>query len=170
MAAENSSTEPRLRGFSLFGFSHFSEEPVSRNDYAEINLHITWHTKASSPLLVPAVEAEAHHALRGKCINTAGVFIHAVGGIETHVHLCVSIQPTITPSEFIGQLKGSSSHAVNQKFGSKVLEWQTGYGVVSFGTADLEWVKAYVLNQRARHAGGKIVDHLERITVVDEGG
>jgi REP-associated tyrosine transposase len=140
---------------------------MSRNYYAEINLHLTWHTKDSSPLLIPKVEAVAHHALRGKCINTPGVFVHAVGGIETHVHLCISVAPTITPSEFIGQLKGSSSHEVNQKLGSKVLEWQTGYGIVSFGTRDLEWVKAYVLNQRERHATGQIVDRLERITEIE---
>jgi putative transposase len=141
---------------------------MSRNYYAEINLHLTWHTKGSSPLLVPKVEAATHHALRGKCINTPGVYIHAMGGIETHVHLCISVAPTITPSELIGQLKGYSAHEVNQKFGSKVLEWQTGYGVVSFGTRDLEWVKAYVLNQRERHATGQIVDRLERITEMEE--
>ena len=76
--------------------------------------------------------------------------------------------PTLTISEFVGQLKGYSSHEVNQKLGAKVLEWQTGYGVVSFGTGDLPWVKAYVLNQRDRHSTGKIVDRLERSTEVAE--
>jgi putative transposase len=142
---------------------------MSRNYYAEINLHITWHTKDSSPLLIPKVEAVAHHALRGKCINTPGVYVHAVGGIETHVHLCVSVPPTLAPSEFIGQLKGYSSHEVNQKLASKVLEWQGGYGVVSFGTGDLEWVKAYVLNQRERHAAGQMVARLERVTEAEDG-
>jgi putative transposase len=141
---------------------------MSRNYYAEINLHITWHTKSSSPLLVPKIEAAAHHALRGKCINTSGVYVHSIGGIETHVHLCISIAPTISISEFIGQLKGYSAHEVNQKFGSKLLEWQTGYGVVSFGTGDLEWVNKYVLNQRERHGAGKIIDRLERIVELEE--
>jgi putative transposase len=140
---------------------------MSRNYYAEINLHIVWHTKESSPLLIPKVEAVAHHEIRGKCINTSGVYIHAVGGIETHVHVCVSIAPTVHISEFIGQLKGASAHEVNQKLGGKVLEWQTGYGVVSFGTRDLDWVKAYVLNQRERHRRGKTADRLERITQID---
>jgi len=83
--------------------------------------------------------------------------------------LCVSVPPTIKPAELIGQLKGFSSHEVNQKLGGKVLEWQTGYGVVSFGTGDLNWVIAYVLNQRERHANGKIIDRLERISEVESG-
>jgi hypothetical protein len=36
---------------------------LARNYYSEINLHIT---KESSPLLVPKVEAIAHHYLRGR--------------------------------------------------------------------------------------------------------
>jgi putative transposase len=101
--------------------------------------------------------------LRGRCINTPSVYLHEIGGIETHVHLCLSVEPTIVISAFIGQLKGGSSHDVNQKLGHKVLEWQAGYGVVSFGTRDLAWVKAYVANQRERHGTGKTVDRLERI-------
>jgi putative transposase len=142
---------------------------VSRNYYAEINLHVTWHTKEHAALLIPKVEAAAHHALRGKCINTPGVYIHAVGGIATHVHLCLSVAPTLTPSELVGQMKGFSAHQVNQKLGSKLLEWQTGYGIVSFGTRDLEWVKAYVLNQHERHASGTIEDRLQRITEREDG-
>ena len=141
---------------------------MARHYYAEINLHITWHTKGSSPVLEPKVEAIVHHYLRGKCINTPGVYIHEIGGIETHVHLCLSVQPTIAISDFIGQLKGASSHDVNQKLGQKVLEWQAGYGVVSFGTRDLKWVVEYVKNQRERHANGKIVDRLERWSPLDD--
>jgi hypothetical protein len=105
----------RSRSFSVFGFSPFSaQEPaMSRNYYSEINLHITWHVKESPPLLVHKVEAVVHHYLRGRCINTPGVFVHEIGGIETHHHLCVSIAPTLLISELIGQLKGSSSHEVN---------------------------------------------------------
>jgi putative transposase len=143
---------------------------MSQNFYAAIPLHIVWHTKASAPLLIPKVEAVVHHYIRGRCINTRGVYIHEIGGIETHVHLCVSIPPTLLISEFIGQLKGASAHETNQKLadGRKLLEWQTGYGVVSFGTKDLEWVKAYVRNQRERHARGAVEDRLERIMVLAE--
>ncbi len=140
---------------------------MSRNYYSEINLHITWHTKESAPLLVPEVEATVRHYLRGRCINAPGVFIHEIGGIETHVHLCLSIAPTILISEFVGQLKGSSSHEANQKKGHRVLEWQAGYGVVSFGTKDLEWVKKYVRNQREHHANNRTHDRLERITEME---
>ena len=138
---------------------------MSRNYYAEINLHLVWHTKQSRPLLTPEVEAFVHHYLRGRLINTPGVYVHEIGGIETHVHVVVSVAPTILISQLIGQLKGASSHEANRQLGRgrKVLEWQDGYGVVSFGTKDLEWVRAYVRNQRQHHSEGKTHDRLERV-------
>ncbi len=140
---------------------------MARNYYAEINLHFVWHTKNSSPLLTPQVEAVVHQYIRGRCISSTGVYFHEIGGIEDHVHVVVSIVPTIVISEFVGQLKGSSSHEANQKCGHKTLDCQTGYGVVSFGTKDLPWVLNYVRNQRQHHAAGTAVDRLEQITSPD---
>lgn len=145
---------------------------MSRNYYSEIHLHITWHTKNNASLLVAKVEAETHHYLKGRCINTSGVFIHEIGGVEDHVHLCLTTPPTLLISDFVGQLKGSSSHEINQKFRAgqaKALEWQTGYGVVSFGSNNLPWVKEYVRNQRERHGRGDVEERLERIMQNEEG-
>jgi putative transposase len=132
----------------------------------KINLHIVWHTKNSLPLLTPGAETLAHRFLKKRIVETPGAFVHEIGGTETHVHIAVSIPPTLTISEFIGQLKGGSSHDVNQAAGrhAKVLEWQNGYGVVSFGTRDLPWVVEYLRNQREHHARGTTQKRLERIT------
>jgi putative transposase len=143
---------------------------MSKNYYSEINLHIVWHTKNSSPLLTLTVEPIAHRCLRKRILDTTDVYVHEIGGIETHVHIAITIPPTLTISEWIGKLKGGTTHDVNQQSGRnhKVLEWQTGYGVVSFGTGDLDWVKAYIKNQREHHARGSAHDRLERITHNEE--
>jgi putative transposase len=139
---------------------------MAHNYYSEINLHLTWHTKSSLPLLTPQVETFAHRYVKQKIIHTPGAFVHEIGGTETHMHVAASIPPTLLISEFVGQLKGASSHEVNEQLGArgKVLEWQAGYGAVSFGTRDLEWVIGYVRNQREHHATGAIYERLERIT------
>jgi putative transposase len=142
---------------------------MGRNYYSEINLHLTWHTKSSLPLLTPQAEPLAHRYVRQKIINAAGAFVHEIGGTETHMHVVVTIPPTLLISELVGQLKGASSHEVNEQLGSrgKVLEWQAGYGAVSFGSGDLEWVKGYVRDQRKHHATGTIYERLERITELE---
>src|SRR5690349_467536 len=119
---------------------------MSRNYYSEINLHLVWHTKLSRPLLTPDLERMAWAALREKAAELGGIVVHEIGGTETHVHLVISIEPTVTISELVGALKGYSAHEVNRRAGlkQKMLQWQTGYGVVSFGTGDLPWVVRYV--------------------------
>jgi putative transposase len=143
---------------------------MCQNYYREIFLHLTWHTKLSRPLLTSDVAAMTYRCLREKAASLGDIQIHEIGGIETHVHLAVSIEPTVTISEMVGALKGYASHEVNRRLGmaSRVLEWQTGYGVVSFGAKDLQWVVAYIRNQREHHQAGRAHDRLERITRFDD--
>jgi putative transposase len=138
---------------------------MARNYYSELHLHLIWHTKLSLPLLTAQVEPLVHRYLRQKLINWPGAYVHEIGGTETHVHVAVTLAPTILVSDLVGKLKGSSSHEVNQHLGQgrKLLEWQAGYGVVSFGTKDLEWVNSYIRHQREHHARGRVFDRLERV-------
>jgi REP element-mobilizing transposase RayT len=142
---------------------------MSRNYYSEIHLHLTWHTKDSLPLLVESIEPLAHACIKRRIISTEGSFVHEIGGTETHVHVAVTIPPTLTISEFVGQLKGATSYEVNHHGGTReaILQWQSGYGVVSFGSKDLEWIKQYIRNQREHHTNGQIHSRLERVTDPD---
>jgi putative transposase len=143
---------------------------MSQNYYSEINLHVTWHTKNSLPLLTSTVEPLAHRYIKQRLVNEHGLYFHDIGGTETHIHLVFSVQPTLLISDLIGQLKGASSHEVNQQIGTrdKTLQWQAGYGVVSFGTGDLNWVLNYVRNQREHHASGRTFERLERFVPMPE--
>src|SRR5687767_4154380 len=119
-------SQPRSRGF-FPGFSHRSAA-MSDNYYSEINLHLTWHTKLSRPLLNPQIEAMAHACLREKIAQLGDIYLHEIGGTENHVRLAVTIEPTVKVSEMIGALKGYTSHEVNRRsgFGRTVLQWQVG--------------------------------------------
>jgi hypothetical protein len=129
-----------------------------------------WHVKQSLPLISAAIEPGLYRFLRSYSLKTDGLIFHKVGGTETHVHITVTIPPTASPSEWIGKLKGASSHHVNHELANrKLLDWQRGYGVVSFGTKDLHWVINYIRNQKEHHAKGTTVERLERITNDDDG-
>jgi putative transposase len=73
-------------------------------------------------------------------------------------------------SELVRQLKGSSAHEANRWLVHKALEWQTGYGVVSFGTKELPWVVSYIREQRDRHGRRAVEDRPERITATETAG
>jgi len=44
----------------------------------------------------------------------------------------------------------------------KLLDWQTGYGAVSFGTKDMDWVVNYIRNQKEHHMKVTTVEKLEK--------
>lgn len=136
--------------------------------FHQIYLHLTWHTKASLPLLTPELEREVFAFFRERCAKTKGVYLHGVDGTPTHVHMAVNVEPHVTISDFVGELKGASSFEINKAQGRKLLEWQRGFGVVSFGKRNLPWVLEYIANQKRHHALGTAVERLERIDCDDE--
>jgi len=144
---------------------------MPKNVYTEINLHMTWHTKDNDPVLTNSIEHRVHHYLEHEARKTRNVFFHAVNGTENHVHLVATVPPTLLISEWIGKLKGGSSFYINHEIANrKLLDWQQGYGVVSFGTKDLEWVVQYVKNQKAHHARGATVKRLEQFDTENHKG
>src|SRR6266849_6410959 len=105
---------------------------MSSHAYSEIYLHITWHTKDNARVIREEFQDPLYNQLRSRARETPGLTVHAVGGIEDHVHMAIRIPATLTISEWIGQMKGASSHYINQRFKRRLLYWQDGYGVVSF--------------------------------------
>ena len=144
---------------------------MPRNVYSEIFLHIVWHTKDGVPMIRDGFRDALYEFIRERCRKTEGVRCYAIGGTSNHLHLAASVPPALLIAEWIGRLKGASSHHVNNDLGhAKALQWQTGYGVVSFGRKRLPLVVDYIEGQEQHHAAGKVYAGLERITAADDDG
>lgn len=140
---------------------------MSRKIYSEINLHIVWQTKLKTPLITAEIETTLFDFLKQQIAATPEVVLHGIGGTENHVHLAVSIPPTLNIAEWIGLLKTGSATHINTAANRKALDWQAGGGVVGFGTKDVKWVIKYVENQKELHSKGKTFDRLEKISSDD---
>jgi len=136
--------------------------------YWRLFYHFVWGTKNKEPLIEPEWEKSLHNVIAAKSTGLEA-FVHAVGGIEDHIHLVVSVPPKISLSTFVGQVKGNSSHFVNHELDVKThFLWQTEYGVVSFGGRMLDTVVRYAKNQRKHHTDRTTIAMLEQITPVEE--
>lgn len=112
-------------------------------------------------MIQPAFEAKLHNAIAAKAIDL-GAVVHAVGGIEDHIHLSVSVPPKVPLSRFIGEIKGNSSHFVNHIIKPELnFYWQEEYGVVSFREKDLAQIVRYIHKQREHHSSGTVIELLE---------
>ena len=143
---------------------------MSSHVYHEIYLHLNWHVKDDHPSLTGQVEPVAHRTITERCRLARGVYLHGINGTANHVHLAINIEPFVTISELVKELKGGSSHDVNQELGRKALNWQRGYGVVSFGRRNLPWVLEYIARQKEHHASERTADRLERTNAFEDEG
>ena len=132
--------------------------------YYKLFYHFVWATKRREPIIMPEFEANLHSAIAAKVKEMGGI-VHAIGGMEEHVHLAASVPPKLALATFIGELKGNTSHFVNHVIRPEFkLYWQDEYGVLSFGEKNLPYIVRYIKNQKQHHAEGSIQDKLERFS------
>lgn len=131
--------------------------------YWKLYYHFVWGTKGRLPLIDSVLEPELYRAVAAKA-KDMDAYIHALGGVEDHVHLAVSLPPKIAPAKFIGDLKGNSSHYVNYviKPGFE-FHWQDEYGILSFGEKNLPVVVRYIHDQKKNHASGTLIATMEKM-------
>jgi putative transposase len=135
---------------------------MSGHVYHELFVHLVWRTKDSAPILTGDFERHVHDYLLWRARVSKGLYLHIVGGMDDHVHLAIGYEPSWSVSDIVKDLKGSCSHEMNERAGRKVLEWQRGFGAVSFGRRNLPTVIEYIRSQRLRHAAGNTHERLER--------
>lgn len=121
--------------------------------------HIVWATKDRCPFILPEIEPQLYNYIIHKS-KEFNCNIHAVNGMSDHLHLIVSIPPTLAVAEYIRKIKGSSSNYLNKILTNRFL-WQNGYGVFTVGVKNLDIAINYVQNQKVHHATRNIIKMLE---------
>jgi len=129
--------------------------------YHQLFYHLVWATKNREPLLAPQVEPIVYDLLRSKAIGLDAT-VFAIGGMEEHLHMVVSIPPVIAVSTFIGQVKGAASTCFNKGGHGSVLFWKGEYGAFTFDAKRLPNYIAYVQRQKEHHSQGTTIPLLER--------
>ena len=117
--------------------------------YTNLLTHVVFSTKDRSELITDEIKPELHAYLGGLIKELKGKPI-AINGVGDHVHLLVSLPPTISLSDALRFIKANSSKWVTDKFG-KPFKWQKGYGAFSVSRSNVETVVKYIQNQEQHH-------------------
>jgi len=121
------------------------------HSYVSALFHCVWSTKNRQPLITPELRERLWPYLGGiaKKNNMKAI---AVGGIEDHVHVLLSLPTTIGIAKAIQLIKGGSSKWVHDTFPEhREFAWQEGYGAFSIGISQLEDTKRYIATQEEHH-------------------
>ncbi len=118
--------------------------------YISIHAHIVFATKNRQPM-IHSIWRERLHEYLGGTVKGLGAFPQGLGGIEDHVHMLVGFKATHRLSDFMQELKKSSSSWVHNEIGLKEFAWQEGYSAFSVSPTARLAVQRYIQNQEDHH-------------------
>jgi REP element-mobilizing transposase RayT len=129
--------------------------------HTELYVHLVWATQGRANAITPDIENVLRATLLAQC-RKLGCSPLAIGGVEDHVHIVVSLSPTVAVAALAKQLKGASAHVIAQQCaGGAMFRWQRGYGAFTLRKAELPVVKTYVLHQKEHHVSRSITAEWE---------
>ena len=119
--------------------------------YYKIWLHIVWSTKDRFPFLSPEIRKKLFNHIHA-IASEKSYHLSQIIGIEDHVHCLFSFNPKYSISKMINDIKGESSHWLNeQKLLKAKFNWQRGFGVFSVSESNVDGVRNYIKNQEGHH-------------------
>jgi putative transposase len=75
-----------------------------------------------------------------------------VNGVSDHVHILIGLNPSISISDTVHDIKRSSSLFINkEKLCKGKFAWQEGYGGFTYSRSQLGMVYSYIQNQEKHH-------------------
>jgi putative transposase len=126
--------------------------------------HVIWATKSRQPLITPKLEAVIieHVERKSRALESP---VLAANAVNDHIHVVVSIAPKIAVAEWVRNIKGITGREINALFPAldTHFHWQEGYGVLTFGAKNQNFVIEYVQRQKEHHQNNQLEPYLEQI-------
>jgi putative transposase len=128
-----------------------------RSNFIQMYIHCTWATWDRLPIITPDIQEALYSGIIKECRELKCEPI-AVGGISDHIHLLTGFRSTVTISELMKQVKGSSSHFINHEIKpDNFFKWQGAYGAFTVSHNSLDPLVHYIKNQEQHHRQKSLV-------------
>jgi REP element-mobilizing transposase RayT len=121
------------------------------HSFTKIWIHSLWATKERLPLIETKIESILYDYMSGQ-FQDLGCRARIINGMPEHVHCLFLLDPKKCVSDILQQVKGSSSHHVNEKnLISQKFSWQSGFAAYSVSESLLSKTYNYIKNQKQHH-------------------
>ncbi len=121
------------------------------HSYTSIYVHYVFSTKNRQKIIQPELEKRLWPYLGGIARENKMKAL-AIGGVEDHSHVFLSLPSTLSISTAIQLVKGGSSTWVSKTFPEfKDFQWQEGYGAFSISISHIDNTVDYIKNQKEHH-------------------
>jgi len=112
-------------------------------------IHVVFSTEGRKPVINEDTQPRLW-AYMGGIARNLELTVHALNGIEDHVHLLISLPGTIGLSKSVQSIKANSSRWMRQN-GMAKFTWQEGFGAFSVSESNMAVTMRYIARQKEHH-------------------
>lgn len=121
------------------------------NTYSQIYIQIVFAVSGRENLIPQQHRQELHKYITG-IVNNRAQKLLSVFAMPDHVHIFVSMQPNISISDLVRDIKSASSKFISKnKWVRRKFAWQEGFGAFSYSRSHIDTVINYINNQEQHH-------------------
>jgi REP element-mobilizing transposase RayT len=111
-------------------------------------MHIVFSTKERRKT-IPMQMKELLWAYTAGICQHQNIFVHAIGGMEDHIHLLLQFPATIVIANALRDIKSNSSGWMSDEISN--FAWQQGYGGFGVSKSNIAAGVRYIQNQEKHH-------------------
>jgi REP element-mobilizing transposase RayT len=172
-------TDRTLKGFNVSKAQHipmnfqklflsFGKQLLCMGTYKQLYYHIVFATKNREPAL-SHIHQEALYKYIWGIVNGKHCHLYRIGGMEDHLHIFSDLNPALSLSGFIKDIKLASSCWMKESgLFPHFTYWQEGYGAFTCSVKDRDVVIDYIRNQKEHHKKESFYDEYKRLLTEHE--
>ena len=137
--------------------------------YHSLLYHIVFRPHKSARVITEAYEREVYACIYSY-IKDKGYKLLRINGMPDHIHMLISLPPSICLSDFVRDIKMTSSKFMKdhkEKF-PYFEGWAKSYAVLSYSMREKDMIVNYIKNQKEHHKRVSFADELRQL-LTEEG-
>ena len=119
--------------------------------FTQILYQIVFSTKKRRKWLLPENQDTLYRYIWG-IIKNHNCHLYRINGIEDHIHIIISVHPSVALADLVKDIKVASSKWIKEeRIFPTFKAWQTGYGAFTYSIEEKDNLIEYVKNQKEHH-------------------
>ena len=133
------------------------------SSYRQILYHLIIHTKNEISSLNVEYSNELYAYILGY-IKNKNCKLYRINGVENHIHILSDLHPSLALSDFVRDMKTSSSIWLKKNARFKSFKgWSDGYAALTYAYRDKDMIINYIKNQREHHKKESFQDEYRKL-------
>jgi len=120
-------------------------------NYTQLYVHLVFAVKNREAALTKEIRDRVFEYISGivTSLNHKSIIVN---GVSDHVHILIGLNPAVTISNTVHDIKRSSSLLINkERLSRHRFLWQEGYGAFTYSRSQIHRIYNYIENQEKHH-------------------